>query len=95
MGSKKRSSGCVEVENLVDTNTENVASNPIEKKLKKAKEKVVETAHGGAFAGSGTSAVPSSIKPMEKRKERKVLEKERHRLALENEESKPGLMQVD
>ncbi|KAF2296534.1 hypothetical protein GH714_040553 [Hevea brasiliensis] len=95
MGSKKRSSGCVEVENFVDTNTENVASNPIKKKLKKGKEKVVETAHGGAFAGSGTSAVPSSIKPMEKRKERKVLVKERRRLALENEESKPGLMQVD
>ncbi|KAF2296524.1 hypothetical protein GH714_040526 [Hevea brasiliensis] len=32
---------------------------------------------------------------MEKRKERKVLVKERRRLALENEESKPGLMQVD
>ncbi|XP_065870182.1 uncharacterized protein [Euphorbia lathyris] len=85
MGSKKRNSNPVEeVENLVDTNTENVVANPVKKKLKKDKEKVVET-----------PSAPSSVKPMERKKERKAMDKKKHRLTSGNKESKPKQMEVD
>lgn len=42
-----------------------------------------ERAHGDAHD------VSSSVKLMERRKEMKALDKERHRFALENQESKP------
>ncbi|KDP35949.1 hypothetical protein JCGZ_09921 [Jatropha curcas] len=98
MGIKKRSSSSSveEVENMLDTDTKNVIiCNPAKKKLKKGKEKDLETEHGDSPAGASPSAVPSMKLIMQKRKERREMDKERRRLALENEESKPKLMEVD
>ncbi|EEF44083.1 DNA binding protein, putative [Ricinus communis] len=102
MGSKKRSSSSVEeVENMVidstnDTENDIIVPNPTKKKIKKGKEKDVQTTHGDDPANAGgTSAVPSSVKPMERKKERKALDKQRHHLSSENQESKPKEMEVD
>lgn len=99
MGGKKRNSNVVEEgEGVVDMATENtVAGNldddnvgnnnvilsPLKKKVKKDKQK-----EGRKADGDGKN-VSSSIKPMERRKKRKVMDKERHRSALENNEDHP------
>ncbi|KAJ4843122.1 hypothetical protein Tsubulata_002909 [Turnera subulata] len=78
MGSKKRSSNPVEeVEDKVETDTENVAVEPVKKKIKKDKKKENVTADG---EGGSSSAV--SVKPMERKKKRKELDKERRRAAI-------------
>lgn len=98
MGGKKRNSNVVEEgEGVVDTATENtIAGNldngnvgdnnvilsPLKKKVKKDKQK------GGKGDGDGKK-VSSSIKPMERRKKRKLMDKERQRSALENKEVHP------
>lgn len=99
MGGKKRNSNVVEEgEGVVDMATENtVAGNldddnvgnnnvilsPLKKKVKKDKQK-----EGRKADGDGKN-VSSSIKPMERRKKRKVMDKERHRSALEKNEDHP------
>lgn len=98
MGGKKRNSNVVEEgEGVVDTATENtIAGNldngnvgdnnvilsPLKKKVKKDKQK------GGKGDGDGKK-VSSSIKPMERRKKRKLMDKQRQRSALENKEVHP------
>ncbi|KAJ8768977.1 hypothetical protein K2173_023972 [Erythroxylum novogranatense] len=90
MSTNKRNSDSVnyEVENLLETDNDKGNSNPI-KKLKKDERKEVEIV-GGHHDGSatpGTSlATSSSMKPMERRKKRKALDKERHRVAIEDEQ---------
>ncbi|GMP38779.1 hypothetical protein CsSME_00009909 [Camellia sinensis var. sinensis] len=73
MGSKKRGSSVAEeVENQLDTGTDNVVSEPMKKKMKKEKQKEVAD-------GSGTpSSTAQSITSMERRKKRKALDKEKH-----------------
>lgn len=86
MGSKKRSSSSVEeeVEGKIDAVTDNVVvPNPLEKKKMKKDKKVDETL---------------SIKPMERFKKRKALDKERRHAAVsENEEEpkKPKQLRVE
>ncbi|KAJ0047078.1 hypothetical protein Pint_04012 [Pistacia integerrima] len=76
MGSKKRNSNAVEeVENI---ESENVVASPLKKKIKKGMKK------------DGDKAVEdASIKPMERKKKRKAMDKERHHAAIENKESQP------
>ncbi|WCJ18168.1 DNA polymerase V family [Euphorbia peplus] len=73
MGSKKRNP-VEEAENLIDTNSENVA---VKKKFKKDKENEKDT---------------TSVKPMQRHKERKAMDKLRHR---GKKESNPNDMEVD
>ncbi|KAJ4716026.1 DNA polymerase V [Melia azedarach] len=94
MGGKKRNSNVVERgEDVVDIATENsiptdemdndnANSNPLKKKMKKGKQEDGDMAHGDAN-------IPNSIKPMERRKKRKQMDKERHRSALEDKEIEP------
>lgn len=94
MGSKKRSSETMEVEEgQLDTPTNEVVSNSndkVKKKMKKQKGNDESLENEEA----GTSSVPDSVKPMERRKKRKALDKERRYAASENEESKPKKMDV-
>ena len=107
MGSKKRSPNSVaEVENLdnadtnienaslEDTNNENASSNSSRKKMKKDKNKETKAADGDA-SKTGLSNIPSSMKPMERRKKRKALDKERLHAASESKEVKTKKMDVD
>uniref|UniRef100_A0A5B6YU56 Putative DNA polymerase V n=1 Tax=Davidia involucrata TaxID=16924 RepID=A0A5B6YU56_DAVIN len=91
MGSKKRGSNAVEeVEDQLDTSTEKVVSEHSKKKMKKEKRK------GEAADGSAPpTTTPQSIKPMERRKKRKALDKERHHDASDNAESKPKQMGLE
>ncbi|KAK3182701.1 hypothetical protein Dsin_029987 [Dipteronia sinensis] len=86
MGSKKRNSNAVdEAEGLVDdTAAHNVVfSSPLKKKVKKNKRKDGEVSDGDA------DSVPDSVKPMERQKKRKAMDKERHHSALQEKESQP------
>uniref|UniRef100_A0A6N2L3E0 Uncharacterized protein n=1 Tax=Salix viminalis TaxID=40686 RepID=A0A6N2L3E0_SALVM len=107
MGSKKRSPNSFEeVEDLDNTNTntedaniedtdnDNTSSNLNRKKMKKDKNKETETPDGDA-SKAGLSSISSSMKPMERRKKRKALDKERQHAALENKEVKTKKMDVD
>lgn len=86
MGSKKRSTESVEAEEggLELPSNDVVLSNKSKKKMKK--EKVKDESLAGEEAGP--SSTPSSMKPMERRKKRKALDKERHRSTSENEGAK-------
>ncbi|KAL6964196.1 DNA-directed DNA polymerase [Sarracenia purpurea var. burkii] len=76
MGSKKRGSIAVnEVENQLDRGTDKVVSEPLKKKTKKEKKKEVED---GSAASSSTI---QSITPMERKKKRKALDKDKHHAA--------------
>ncbi|KAJ0045211.1 hypothetical protein Pint_04008 [Pistacia integerrima] len=83
MGSKKRNSNAVEeAEGTVDTveniESDNVVASRLKKKIKKGMKK------------DGDKAVEdASIKPMERKKKRKAMDKERHHAAIENKESQP------
>ncbi|KAL3580316.1 hypothetical protein D5086_018151 [Populus alba] len=107
MGSKKRSPNSVaEVEDLdntdtnienaslEDTNNENASSNSSRKKMKKDKNKETKAPDGDA-SKAGLSNIPSSMKPMERRKKRKALDKERLHAASESKEVKTKKMDVD
>ncbi|KAG6761233.1 hypothetical protein POTOM_034440 [Populus tomentosa] len=107
MGSKKRSpNSAAEVENLdntdtniensslEDTNNENASSNSSRKKIKKDKNKETKAPDGDA-SKAGLSNIPSSMKPMERRKKRKALDKERLHAASESKEVKTKKMDVD
>ncbi|GAV65086.1 LOW QUALITY PROTEIN: DNA_pol_phi domain-containing protein [Cephalotus follicularis] len=92
MGSKKRSSDNVEnVEGEVDTATDNSNSNPLVKKIKKDKKKIDGEMVGknDVNAIPSVAAVPKSIKPMERKKKRKAVDKERQCNFAQNEESNP------
>lgn len=83
MGGKKRNSNVVEeAEGTVDTaeniESDNVVASPLKKKMKMGKKKDGDTASGDA-----------SIKPMERKKKRKAMDKEKHLAAIENKESQP------
>ncbi|KAI8025671.1 rDNA transcriptional regulator pol5 [Camellia lanceoleosa] len=84
MGSKKRGSSVAdEVENQLDTGTDNVVSEPMKKKMKKEKQKEVAD-------GSGTpSSTAQSITSMERRKKRKALDKGKHRETSDDVGAKP------
>ncbi|KAJ6692303.1 MYB-BINDING PROTEIN 1A FAMILY MEMBER [Salix purpurea] len=106
MGSKKRSPNSFEeVEDLdntntntedaiEDTNNDNTSSNLSRKKMKRDKNKETEAPDGDA-SKAGLSSISSSMKPMERRKKRKALDKERQHAALENKEVKTKKMDVD
>ncbi|XP_011002970.1 PREDICTED: DNA polymerase V-like [Populus euphratica] len=107
MGSKKRSPNSVaEVEDLdntdtnienaklEDTSNENASSNSSRKKMKKDKNKETKAPDGDA-SKAGLSTIPSSMKPMERRKKRKALDKERLHAASESKEVKTKKMDVD
>ncbi|KAK0589170.1 hypothetical protein LWI29_010611 [Acer saccharum] len=86
MGSKKRNSNAVdEAEGLVDDTAAHnvVVSSPLKKKVKKNKRKDGEVTDGDA------DSVPDSVKPMERQKKRKAMDKERHHSALQEKESQP------
>ncbi|KAK9283879.1 hypothetical protein L1049_012134 [Liquidambar formosana] len=94
MGSLKRVNSVEEVvvKGQLDSANDDVVSEPLEKKArrekkKNEKKKDVEMADGGDAAAH--SVIPNSIKPMERRKKRKAVDKERHRVASENEGRKP------
>ncbi|KAM7474805.1 hypothetical protein LguiB_022048 [Lonicera macranthoides] len=84
MGSKKRGSDTVEVVDVkIDTNADKVASEPVRKKMKKDKKKERQI---------DESAAPTSVKPMERKKKRKALDKEKHRSSTDITESKPKVV---
>ncbi|XVF01463.1 hypothetical protein REPUB_Repub04eG0091400 [Reevesia pubescens] len=93
MGSKKRSTNS-EVD-VVDAQTDlakdNTVSMPSNKKIKMDKKTNAEMGDGVA----APSSVPTSIKPMERMKKRKQIDKERRRSVLENEETQPRQMNVE
>lgn len=93
MGSQKRSSDSVEVvEGELDAPTNEVVKKiKSNKKMKKEKEKGDESVNGD----DGSSEFPTSFKPMERRKKRKTLDKERNRNTAENKRSEPKQMDVD
>ncbi|XVE93570.1 hypothetical protein REPUB_Repub01dG0206200 [Reevesia pubescens] len=95
MGSKKRSTNSeVEVvEGKTDLATDNMVSMPSNKKIKMDKKTDAEVGDGVALAAP--SSVPSSTKPMERKKKRKQIDKEKRRLVLKNEESQPKQMNVE
>lgn len=88
MGSKKRGSDNVEiVDAKLDTNADKVASEPMKKKMKKDKKKERQSID--------ESAAPStSVKPMERKKKRKALDKEKHHSSTDITESKPKVVDV-
>lgn len=107
MGSKKRSSNSAEeVEdsdntntktenaNVEDMNIENASSNLSRKKMKKDKNKENETLDGDA-SKAGLHNISSSLKPMERRKKRKALDKVRQHTTLEGKDGKAKKMDVD
>ncbi|KAK6253357.1 hypothetical protein QUC31_015077 [Theobroma cacao] len=93
MGSKKRSINSVEevVEGQTDLAADNTVSMPSDKKSKMFIKTDAQMGDGVA----APSSVPSSIKPMERKKKRKQLDKERRRSVLENEESQPKQMNLE
>jgi DNA polymerase phi len=108
MGSKKRSSNSAEeVEdsdntntktenaNLEDMNKENASSYLSRKKMKKDKNKENETLDGDASKAGLYNNNSSSLKPMERRKKRKALDKERQHATLEDKDGKTKKMDVD
>ncbi|CAK7330365.1 unnamed protein product [Dovyalis caffra] len=80
--------------NIEHTNDENASANPSRKKMKKDKNKETETLDGDA-SKADLSNIPSSMKPMERRKKRKALDKEKQHAASENKEVKTTKKDVD
>lgn len=101
MGSKKRSSESVQVEEgKLEVPTNDVVSNEVVSNKKSKKKVKREKGKGESESvvdeeAAPSAAVPDSIKPMERRKKRKALDKDRRRSASENEESKPKKMDVE
>lgn len=93
MGSQKRSFDSVEVEEgeLDAPTNEVVTKKKSKKKMKKEKGKGEEFVDGD----NGPSEVPTSVKPMERKKKRKTLDKEKHRTAADNKKSEPKAMDVE
>ncbi|XVE49423.1 hypothetical protein DITRI_Ditri01bG0081300 [Diplodiscus trichospermus] len=93
MGSKKRNinSEGEFLENQTDLATDNTVPMPSTKKIKMDKQKDSEVGDGTA----ASSSFPSSIKPMERKKKRKQIDKERRRPVLENNEPQPKQMNVE
>ncbi|XP_021717215.1 myb-binding protein 1A-like protein [Chenopodium quinoa] len=87
MGSKKRGPSSVEGEEVVVEGEISNEKAGLSKKNKKGKDKKLR-AEGGGSDGPSTP-VPSSTKPMERRKKRKLLDKVRHSSAVESKEIKP------
>ncbi|KAF9665861.1 hypothetical protein SADUNF_Sadunf16G0168800 [Salix dunnii] len=107
MGSKKRSANSAEeVEGSDNTNTktenanveamdnENASSNLSRKKMKKDKNKENETLDGDA-PKAGPCNISSSLKPMERRKKRKALDKVRQHATLGGKDGKTKKMDDD
>ncbi|GLT70330.1 hypothetical protein SLA2020_424240 [Shorea laevis] len=95
MGTKKRSSNSMEevAEGQEEVAADNAVSKPLKKKTKKGSKKDEEMMDGDGAAAP--SSLPSSVKPMERQKKRKALDKERRRSALENKESEHKQMPVE
>lgn len=88
MGSKKRNSDTQEKTGVeVEKGANNDTPKPLKKKAKKDKKKVgeEETAEGSATP----STTPTAVKPMERKKKRKAMDKVRRRAAAETEGGKP------
>ncbi|XWS39815.1 hypothetical protein CRYUN_Cryun18bG0087000 [Craigia yunnanensis] len=92
MANKKSSTNCeVEVvEGQPDLAIDNTVLMPYNKKIKT--DNKIDAEMGGGVAAP---SVPSSIKPMERKKKRKQTDKERQRSVLQNEESQPKQMNVE
>ncbi|PPD85152.1 hypothetical protein GOBAR_DD17922 [Gossypium barbadense] len=84
MGFKKRSTKSEEevLEGQTDLAADNTVSAPSSKKIKMIGKKDADMGDGVA-----SSSVANSVKPMERKKKRKQVDKERRRSVLENEES--------
>ncbi|KAG4164958.1 hypothetical protein ERO13_A13G049500v2 [Gossypium hirsutum] len=84
MGFKKRSTKSEEevLEGQTDLAADNTVSAPSSKKIKMIGKKDADMGDGVA-----SSSVANSVKPMERKKKRKQVDKERQRSVLENEES--------
>ncbi|XAR73034.1 DNA-directed DNA polymerase [Bertholletia excelsa] len=82
-GIKKGTSAIEEKENQSDIPGDEVVPEPLKKKMKKDKKRHIAD---GSVEPASTS---KSIIPMERRKKRKALDKERHRAASDNVEVKP------
>ncbi|XP_062082696.1 uncharacterized protein LOC133789005 [Humulus lupulus] len=99
MGSgKKRSSESMEVEaeeGQLDTPINEVISSDKLKKKTKKKQKGNDEPVKNEEAGSSSGVVVNSVKPMERRKKRKALDKVRRHSVSENEEAKPKKMEVE
>lgn len=85
MGCKKRSTKSEEeiLEGQTDLAADNTVSTPSSKKIKMDGKKDADMGDGVA----SSSSVANSVKPMERKKKRKQIDKERRRSVLENEES--------
>lgn len=90
MDSKKRGHKLVDgVEAQLDTATDGVVCEPTIKKMKKEKKKKKSEDVDMADGSEAPSPASNSMKPMERRKQRKALDKERHRAASKTVEIKP------
>ncbi|CAI0539661.1 unnamed protein product [Linum tenue] len=96
MGSKKRTSNLVaEANEVVGVEEENAVTNPIKKKMKKGKEKSGDRADGDVPTASNPSAGTNSIKSMERKKERKTVDKLRRHGASDADAQENPIMNLD
>ncbi|CAI0475712.1 unnamed protein product [Linum tenue] len=96
MGSKKRTSNLVaEANEVVGVEEENAVTNPIKKKMKKGKEKSGDRADGDVPTASIPSAGTNSIKSMERKKERKTVDKLRRHGASDADAQENPIMNLD
>lgn len=90
--SKKRDSSSVgELEGRLDTSTDNVVPKSSKKKMKKENKKDADMVD----AVDAASDNPDAVKPMERRKKRKSLDKERKRDDSVNKKPKPKQVKAD
>ncbi|KAJ8452922.1 hypothetical protein Cgig2_014685 [Carnegiea gigantea] len=93
MGSKKKVASSTEEEVEVAEGTElnGVGEKTDSKKRMKKKKRKMKSDDGETEDGSDapSTPIPSSTKPMERKKKRKMLDKERHRVASESKEKSP------
>ncbi|KAK2983205.1 hypothetical protein RJ640_018550 [Escallonia rubra] len=91
MGSKKRGSNTVEeVDSKLETSSAKVVAEPSRKKMKKEKKGEREERVDG-FAGPSSTGV----KPMERKKKRKALDKEKHHVSSDNKGLVPKIMDLE
>lgn len=93
MGSKKKVASSMEEEVEVAEGTElnGVGEKMDSKKRMKKKKRKMKSDDGETEDGTDapSTPIPSSTKPMERKKKRKMLDKERHRVASESKEKSP------
>lgn len=109
MGSKKRESSSVEESGVevvehnqrLNSDVDNVGTEPSSKRMKKEKrKKEIEKPEGESWdevnaASTSTSSHCASVNSMERRKQRKMLDKERHLVEATKNESVPEKLKVE